>query len=270
MARSDLRLAKMYRMPTVFGPAPGPRNVPECQESHRFAGDTVHLDVSALTDSEALAALLPPGCELRGEPLVRIHIMIMTNLGWLAGRGYNVVTVRIPAVFRGKVDSVEGEFIPVLWENLADPIITGREELGMPKIYAEIPPPIVLGDAYQCSASWMGFRFFELEVKRLREAPPPAEPTDTFVYKYFPKTGDWGQPDVEYMTSLAPESSQTKLLRRMEGEGRFEFHPARWEDMPTQYPIVNALAALPLAGFRSSSVTWTTGKSDLSAQRIVR
>ena len=62
---------------------------------------------------------------------------------------------------------LSGNFTPVLWENLADPIMTGREELGFAKIYAEMPPPVVIGDTYSAIATWQGFRFFEIEASDL-------------------------------------------------------------------------------------------------------
>jgi hypothetical protein len=45
-------------------------------------------------------------------------------------------------------------------------------------------------------------------------------------------------------------------VRRMTGKGSFRFHPARWEDVPFQYPIINALAALPVRETRGASVTY--------------
>ena len=41
----------------------------------------------------------------------------------------------------------------------------------------------------------------------------------------------------------------------MLGHGSFKFHRARWEDVPFQYPIINALAALPVLDLRGASVT---------------
>jgi hypothetical protein len=41
----------------------------------------------------------------------------------------------------------------------------------------------------------------------------------------------------------------------MLGRGSFKFHRARWEDVPFQYPIINALAALPVLEVRGASVT---------------
>ena len=52
----------------------------------------------------------------------------------------------------------------MVWENLADPIITGRCEIGHPKLYAEIAEPRRYNGAQICAAGWMGFRFLELEV----------------------------------------------------------------------------------------------------------
>ena len=54
------------------------------------------------------------------------------------------------------------------------------------------------------------------------------------------------------------------------GEGTIQFHKARWEDMPTQYTIVNAFAELPIKEYRGATVTTSTGGKDLSDQRILR
>ena len=45
---------------------------------------------------------------------------------------------------------------------------------------------------------------------------------------------------------------------------------ARWEDMPTQYYIVNAIADLEVSEFVGSSMTKTVGGKDRSDQRILR
>ena len=45
------------------------------------------------------------------------------------------------------------------------------------------------------------------------------------------------------------------MTRRLTGKGSFKFHRARWEDVPFQYPIINALADLPTLELRGASVT---------------
>ena len=63
----------------------------------------------------------------------------MKEIEWLAGRGYNTLGVSFPVEFSGNKDKARGNFLLVLWENLTDPILTGREELGFSKIYCNLP-----------------------------------------------------------------------------------------------------------------------------------
>ena len=148
----------------------------------------------------------------------------------------------------------------MLWENLADPIITGREELGFAKIYAEMPPPVIIGDHYSGVATWQGFRFFEIEANGLEETAIRSAPTGSFHYKFIPRTGALGEADAAYLEYAPPNELATgygglRVTRRMVGQGSYKFHRARWEDVPFQYPIINALADLPVLEERGASVT---------------
>jgi hypothetical protein len=219
------------------------------------------ISVAALTDAKQLAELLPPGCMLDGEPLLTVSMSFKSNIGWLAGRDYSILRTS----FRIAFDSTErgrlaGEFIPVLWENLADPILTGREELGFAKIYAEMPPPVIIGGNYSAVAVWQGFRFFEIEVSDLVEttAQPPA--SGSFHYKFIPRTGALGEADTAYLEYAPPNALATgygglQVTRRLTGKGSVKFHRTRWEDVPFQYPIINALADLPILELRGASVS---------------
>ena len=244
-----LGLDPMYRMPIHFGPAPGPRNVPHDRQRTRYVHTRAALSVTALSDHQALTELLPPGCSLAGEPLLTVMVTRLTNLGWLAGRGYNIVAVFLSdVVFAGAKETVTGAFYPVVWESRTDPIITGREELGMSKIFADIPDPRITNGRHECSASWDGFRFLELEASELveTESPPKAQPP--LLCKYIPRTGEWGAADVNYMTVTGkdPLEPLTHVHENRVGTGRFRFNAATWEQMPTQYLIVRHLARLPL------------------------
>lgn len=268
----------MYRMPTHFGPATGPRQGPDgrtfdCKENPK----STSLAVSFVTDPAPLAALLPPGFSLIGEPVVTVAATYMTEIEWLAGRGYNTLGVSFPAAFDGEKDHVTGSFLTVLWENLADPIITGREELGFAKIYCELPEPAVLRGAWHATASWLGFRFLDLHLDDLVQqsaaelaATPSAAGDGILHYKYMPRTGEWGIPDVAH-ACLTPAATPNRVVKeRWTGQGRVHFHPARWEDLPTQYTIVNTFAALEICEYRGASLTRTVGGKDLSDQRILR
>ena len=60
------------------------------------------------------------------------------------------------------------------------------------------------------------------------------------------------------------------IKERWVGEGSVRFHSARWEDMPTQYDIVNAFHALEIKEYRGASMTKTVGAKDLRDQRILQ
>ena len=66
------------------------------------------------------------------------HIKVLEELvDVLAGHGYNLTGVSVPTRFHGEKGVVEGNLLLVMWENHADPIITGREQLGYSKIFDE-------------------------------------------------------------------------------------------------------------------------------------
>lgn len=132
----------MYQMPYGFGPTAGPRQGPDykpfdgSRAPHRWSAA-----VSFLTNRAYLDRLLPPRFDLIGDPVVTIEFTVFTELAWLAGRGYSMLQVRFPATYEGERDRTVGSFLPVLWENLADPILCGREELGFAKLWCELPSP---------------------------------------------------------------------------------------------------------------------------------
>ena len=133
---------KMYRMPTHFGPRTGPRRGPDGQRfENRDTPRSTSFSVSFLSNPDQLEALLPPGFTLDGEPVVTVSASYMTEIEWLAGRGYNTLGASFPVRFEGEKDRLSGNLLTVLWENLTDPILTGREEIGFSKIYCELPYP---------------------------------------------------------------------------------------------------------------------------------
>ncbi len=101
--------------------------------------------------------------------------------------------------------TVAVSFLTVLWEDLADPILTGREELGT----ADVAYPV-----------------------------------------FTPATG-----------------SNERILERRSGRGSVQFHPTSWEEMPTQYSIVNAFADLAIVEYCGATVTRSVGAKDLRDQR---
>ena len=266
-------------MPATFGPRMGPRQGPE---GRRFAcrdnPKATVVSVTWLSRAAQLQALLPDGIVLAGEPLVSVSASYTTEIEWLAGRGYNMLGVRIPATYQGKTDTVTGTFLCVLWENLADPILTGRDELGVPKIWCELPEPTEADGTTSIQASWLGFKFLDVKVTDLVElsrdqidaAQKALTSAGDLHLKYIPRSGDWGEADVQYVTHIPAATPNKKILQQWSGSGQVSFHRARWEDMPSQFNIVNALADLDIVEYRGASVSKTVGGKDLSDVRILR
>jgi len=270
---------KMYYMPTHFGPRAGPRQGPDGRKFECVDNPLgVAYSVSFLTNARQLEPFLPPGFALDGEPVVTVFSNHMTEIEWLAGRGYNVLGVSFPVSFTGERDRVRGSFLTVLWENLTDPILTGREEIGFSKIYCELPPPTQLRGDYHLIASWLGFKFLDIHLSDLRELSAEeiqarqanATSDGTLHYKYMPRTGEWGKADIAYPVLTPATNSNQRTLEQRVGSGSVQFHRARWEDLPTQYNIVNTFADLELLEYRGASLTKTIGGKDISDQRILR
>lgn len=267
----------MYRMPVFFGPSTGPRRGPDGEQFDGTKGyDAVTHTFSFLGDSDQLKRFLPPGFALYRDPVVNIFAKYMKNIGWLAGRGYNMLGVNIHAVFEGKRDTAPGTLLLVLWENMNEPILTGREELGYSKIYCELPEPRRLNGEILCTASWDGFRFMEFSMSGLRA---PTDEEDAAVvartanllgnlhYKYVPATGDWGTAAVE-QAILGPKANPEMKTRQIwRADGTVRFHKPAWRDMPTQYMIVNALAELEIKKSLGVRIMETTGSKDLGDMR---
>jgi len=229
------------------------------------------FNVSFLTSAEKLEAMLPPdkGLELRGDPVVSVTAIYQGALGWLAGRSYDIVMVTFPVTFNGKERQVHGAFAPVIWENMTEPILAGREMLGWSKIYADIEPPAVMGNGVHCVAGWYGFKFMDLKIDNLRQLTDEelkarqedmASQTSegSIHWKYIRRTGTTDETDADYLTISTNKGAppmEIKSLGVWTGDGSIEFHRSAWEDMPTMAKVVNAFADLEIKEVVSSVVT---------------
>jgi hypothetical protein len=264
---------RIYRMPTHFGPAPGPRQMPaEANADPTRSPRKTLISASFLTEASALERHIPDRFALVHDPVVTVEFHYMTDIDWLAGRGYTMIHVWWPIIFKGERDQAVGRFLAVMWENLADPIITGRGEIGQPKLFAEIPELRLVDGAYHCEASWMGFRFLDLRVTELvepaGETRPEPQMDGTLMLKYVPRTGAWGEADICQVSFSPALTPGLTVESRKAAKGSVTFHRAEWRDLPTMYHVVNALADLPVLSSRGASIATTRGdgKSYLDQQ----
>ena len=284
-----------YRMPIMFGPAPGPRQNPDgrmwtAEEAGRM--NAQWLNVGYRTDPAKLEKLLPPGFSLRGEPIVSVSCAWFKNLYWLAGRGYGILSVDFPVTYQGKTERIDGALCPVIWEGSPDAIMTGREELGFPKMFArfsEIDWNEAEGRA-TCDAAWFDDVFFDISLTELveeahpRKALPGSNGGAQMYYKYMPRTSPGGQAgaDLAYVTTAAaPAGSGGSAsnvnfdefeFRRWTGNGRLAWHRATFEQLPLSFHVVNGMADLDIIEFVSAEMVQFSGPGigiSMNTQRIV-
>lgn len=269
-----------YRSPTHFGPSLGPRQGPDGRLFSEDQRTTMRITTRFRSDPDILRRYTPTELEVDDDAVVTLACTYFTNIDWLAGRGYNMVGMWWRAHHKGLEKSTPGDFLSVLWENKADPIITGREELGYPKIFADIHPPEPHEDGHRISASWEGFEFFSLLYKQRSRLDPQDGAAQlkgfgegSLQLKYLPgvgRTSQGGAAGVTLAPYAVPEGfSAAKPVAAYEADIEFAFHEARWQDMPTQYCIVNALAEIPVMETLNSVVLTTIGGSDLGNTHLL-
>ena len=234
-----------YQMPPHFGPRPQPDN-----STFRY-NDLTMMVLPFLTERESLAAYLPPPFEVAENPVVTVTYCCNRDVDFLAGRGYNMVSVNAAVVFNGEREQLQGTFSLVIWENLTDPILIGRELQGIPKIYADIQGHSVVGGRWHTSASHFGNKIVDLAISDLRD-PTAAEGKiygqvteardNPMGWRFLPGVGGVGEGISEFTTF----PSETVLTEVQIGQGKIDWHYLTWEQNPTQYHIVNALAGLPV------------------------
>ena len=266
-----------YRMPTHFGPSLGPRQGLDgrcfpCIDTPKAT--TVRAGFEA--QASQLEQFMPPGFTLRAPHVIYFTFTYITEIEWLAGRGYNTFGISIPVTYQGQQETVTGELLLLLWENMADPIITGREDLGYAKVYCEIPELQFIGEDVICRASWDGHQFAVLRLSGVNEttleALPVAQASDgTLHYKYIPKTGVPGEADAAYAVLTPAARPNVKLDQVMVAkDAKCQFRQSTWEELPTLVHIVNALAELSLGPCVDARLLKTHGGKDLSDQQILR
>ncbi|MDA9368074.1 acetoacetate decarboxylase family protein [Flavobacteriaceae bacterium] len=242
-----------YMMPAHFGPRPS------SPKSSGWYRDVTLMVVPFVTDRAKLAAYLPEPYEVAEDAVVTVTYARNRQVDWLAGHGYNLIGVSAGVVFRGENETLEGHYTLVMWENLADPILTGRELQGIPKIYADIEDHTETASRWETRAQHFGSPILDMSIDALRD-PSAAEiaayeqatqgKDNPMGWRYFPGISGFGHRVMEPTTF----PSETTLTEVQVGQGRLDWHQLTWEQNPTQCHIVNALADLPVLSYLPAMV----------------
>jgi acetoacetate decarboxylase len=237
--------SKYYRMPLIAGPNFDRKNM-------KFVYPEVEtLAFQYLTEPDAIAELLPDWYQPGKEPIVTVFFSQNNGLSFMAGGGYRMATFQVSARFDGKQDHLEGDYILVMFENHTWPIIGGREDLGVPKLYADIPEIKRMPNGHiRAQASYWGHMLFTLDALPLKRQTAVARLIATrqinsrpwLGYKYIPSLD--GPPDADYPTI---SQNDTKLEQLWMGKkANLIFGTGRIEDISHVKPLIEALASLTI------------------------
>lgn len=284
-----------FRSPFGFGPSPGPRRPLGMQPSH---SDIQRLRKAKPETSETISVrfkssrtylenLLPAGFAFTSPGTLAsasISTTTLDGMTWLGGGGYSHSGLYLHGVNYTKSDGskIFGTFLAVLFENSADPILTGREELGMPKIFCDITAHTD-GNGASVALEWRGARFGEIKMsglstpqppiangeppQRMPGPPPPPPEQGLFSHRYVPAVGKPGQADADYavfIPTTVPEDGQKEAQALVTTNATICFEERDWQSLPTLHHVAQGLADLPIYGIEEAKVVKAEGVSDVS------
>ena len=274
MYKDDLQVH--WRMPTSFGPFPGLRQ-DLCGRSWQTSNSSfITRSVKFKTSRTLLQNLLPsPAYSFVAPDTIATASYVQTTLNgldWLGGQGYNTVGLHLHGVQYKKKDGavVAGDYLVVIWDDLADSIVNGREEFGLPKLFADIDEKTTTR-TWTMEASWRKTTFLTLELHDLEDVNPSDAPFKdvTLAHKYIPATGKPGIADVEYSILIPPakDFSITKSQRAAKCNIKLDAHDGK--RLPTLHHVVKRLAELPMYEVLEGTIVEGTGLQDMAlADRV--
>ena len=236
---------KINFMPLIRGPLWGQDNLPR----HVYAS-VESLMLQYETDPDAIPPLLPEPFKPGKSPTVSVLFNDTNGVDFMVGGGYRLAAISVAAQFDGEVGHLDGDYVLVMPENSTLPILSGREWLGMPKIFADISSIRILNDGHlRCEASLRGHLLFGIDI-----APPLKEQnvlirktasaqstkTPAFGYKYIASLD--GPPDADYPTIMWNDVSIKELWLGKGGE--FYFGNPTENDIGDFKPVLDALKSL--------------------------
>ncbi|OOQ86812.1 FAD binding domain protein [Penicillium brasilianum] len=280
-----------WRQPIVFGPMPGPRQdfLGNDRALKSLESTFQTASIKFKTSRTLLQNLFPsdrysftsPGSVARAS----FSQTTLNGMDWLGGGGYRHIGLYIHGVQYKKENGevLKGTYMPILFESLADPIVSGREELGMPKLYSAIDIHERNG-SYRYQTSWQGAVWGHFELEDLEDVDPSADKgtiggeddDGILVYRYIPKVGQAtkGEAEAEYPV-FVPHAQESKVvpskvtrLRRTKN-AKVEINALGWDALPTLNHVVSRLGEIPIDEIIEAKITEGRGVPDVSsAQRI--
>lgn len=278
-----------WRMPIAFGPMPGPRQthlgVPRDGTKSTFTTASIKFK----TSRTVLQNLFPPGrrgWRFTSPGTVAYASFAKTTLNkmeWLGGSGYSHIGLYVHGVEYVKKDgsTVKGSYLPILFESLTDPIVSGREELGMPKLYTSIDV-YRRATSYRIRTGWQGALWGNFLLEDLVEVDPSSASggisgeadAGMLAYKYIPKSGRTNKnvaAEEHAVWDPFSEATPKPMPKRVytTKKASFQIDALDWEQLPTLHHVICRLAEVPVYEVIGAKVVEGEGVPDVSGARPI-
>ena len=254
----------IYKMPVHFGGSPF---YPGRAEYRDMLGITVKYK----TDQEALLQYIPEDFDLR-EPIVSVQFSNCRDVAWMAGGEYRLIQVTAPVKYMGNSEELSGDYALVVWENKTCPIIGGREEDGVPKVFADIANERHVDDHWFTAASYESYTFLKIDFNKKDEVSPKDieklnehPKVNLFGWRYMPNLGKGGA-TLSHAT-LYPQEMNVK--QAWLGEGSLQWTKLTPEQHPLQSHIIKALADLPIVQYTNAMMVKCSASLNVGDSKIL-
>jgi acetoacetate decarboxylase len=254
-----------YLMPVHFG---GGKFDPSFMITQKATG----LAITYETDRTMLEAYVPEVFELL-EPTVNVAYNMFFGINWMYGGAYNLVDVSVPVRFCGRKDTLTGAYPLVTWENKTAPILGGREQTGIPKIFCDIEDLRILGPACHGAASCGGSTFLSMDFeqsgqltgKDLDAARSQFKSMNTIGWRYIPKVGKPGAELSQFI--LYPQG--VDIDTAFTGNGSLTWIEQTPMQYGFQYWVANAIAALPVKKITNTILIHGSARLHANGARVL-
>jgi Acetoacetate decarboxylase (ADC) len=278
-----------WRMPVAFGPMPGPRQTTVGGVREATQSTFTTASVKFKTSRTLLQNLFPKDStsyKFKSPGTIAYASFSQTTLNkmeWLGGSGYKHIGLYIHGVEYHKTNGevISGSYMPILFESLTDPIVSGREELGMPKLYTSIDIHR-RSNSYRINTGWEGAIWGNFTWDGLEEVDPSStggsisgeDDDGILVYRYIPSVGreNKGKADAEYpvFVPFKEEKPQPKTERVYRAaKASFKIDPLDWDALPTLHHVISRLGELPVYEIMDAKVVEGVGVPDVAAARRI-
>ena len=194
------------------------------------------------------------------------------DVEWMSGGEYRLIQATVPVGYVGNNEGLTGEYVLVIWENSACPIVGGREEDGMPKVFADIAVERHVGEQWFTSASYECNTFIRLEFLRQAELDEAAVASartngsiNYFGWRHLPNLGRGGAA-LSHATLYPQEARPDRVWT---GEGRVTWHPLSAAQHFVQWGIIAALAGLHVKRYLGATMFKGSARLNVGDSRML-